>query len=155
MEWGIALRFEWLQALRDIIFGRLWVRLLAITVTPVLITVVSVSLLANYVTIGQFENFLAQDTQQREDRLEQVLVRYYQEQGGWTNVGSTVQRLAALIGERVVVTDDGGKVVADSSGQLVGQQEGRNWRRVTPLQSSGNRVGTVFINPTLPGRASS
>jgi len=40
-----------------------------VTVTPVLITIVSVALLANYVTIGQFETFLTQDTEQRDARL--------------------------------------------------------------------------------------
>jgi signal transduction histidine kinase len=141
---------------RSGLLGRLWLRLLVVTVTPVLITVVSVALLANYVTIGQFENFLAQDTQQRDDRLETVLEHSYQEQGGsWTGVGNTVQRMAALVGERLVVTDTGGKVISDSAGQLVDQQQGRNWRRPVALTVNGTRVGTVFINPTLPGRASS
>jgi len=51
------------------LLGRLWLRLLVVTVTPVLITVISVAVLANYITIGQFETFLTQDTQQRDDRL--------------------------------------------------------------------------------------
>jgi two-component system sensor histidine kinase BaeS len=155
MAWGTGLTFSWLAPLRDAVFGRLWVRLLAITVTPVLITVISVALLANYVAIGQFENFLAQDTQQRDDRLQQVLVHYYQEQGSWASVDANVQRMAALVGERLVLTDAGGKVVADSGGQLVGQQEGRNWRRPIPLQNGDSHLGTLYINPLLPGRASS
>jgi two-component system, OmpR family, sensor histidine kinase BaeS len=141
--------------LRFDVFGRLWVRLLAVTVVPVLITVVSVALLANYVTIGQFESFLAQDTDQRDARLETVMERYYQDQGSWGGVGNTVQRMAALAGERLVLADDSGKVVADSSGQLVDQQQGRSWRRPIGLSTNGARVGTLFINPTLPGRASS
>ncbi len=138
------------------IFGRLWVRLLAVTVTPVLITVVSVALLANYVTVGQFETFIMEDTQQRDDRLERVMERYYQDQGSWAGVGSTVQRMSALTGERLVLTDQGGKVVADSVGQLVDQQQGRNWRRPISLEDANDlRVGTLFVNPLLPGRASS
>jgi len=136
--------------------GRLWVRLLAVTVTPVLITVVSVAFLANYITIGQFETFLVQDTQQRDERLERVVERYYQDQGSWTGVGTTVQRMAALTGERLVLTDQNGKVVADSVGQLVDQQQGRNWRRPISLEDANDtRVGTLFVNPLLPGRASS
>jgi signal transduction histidine kinase len=154
-EWDTGLRFSWLLPLRDVLFGRLWVRLLAITVTPVLVTVVSVALLANYVTVGQFETFLAQDTQQRDDRLQSVLIRYYTEQGGWGTVDANVQRMAALVGERLVLADASGKVVADSAGQLVGQQEGRNWRRALPLQNADNHIGTLYINPLLPGRASS
>src|SRR5713226_3706303 len=104
--WATVLRFRPFSVLGGAIFGRLWVRLLAVTVIPVLITVVSVALLANYVTVGQFETFLSQDVQQRDDRLEQVLERFYQEQqGSWGLVGNTVQRMAALVGERVVVTD--------------------------------------------------
>jgi two-component system, OmpR family, sensor histidine kinase BaeS len=141
--------------LKSDFLGKLWVRLLAITVTPVLITVVSVAVLANYVTIGQFEHFIEQDTQQRDTRLEVILERSYQEQGNWQGVGVLVPRLAALVGERVVLTDVTGRVVGDSSGQLVGQQQGRNWQRAIPLQSGGASIGTVFINPTLPGRASS
>ncbi|MBV9119470.1 MAG: HAMP domain-containing protein [Chloroflexi bacterium] len=137
------------------VFGRLWVRLLAVTVIPILITVVSVALLANYVTVGQFEGFLQQDTQQRDDRLESVLERYFQTQASWHGSDNVVQGMAALVGERVVVTDETGLVVSDSSGQLTGQQAARTWRRATPLTVNGKRVGTVYINPTLPGRASS
>src|SRR6266568_592198 len=109
MAWGTGLRFNPLSVLS----GRLWVRLLAVTVTPVLITVVSVAFLANYITIGQFETFLVQDTQQRDERLERVVERYYQEQG-------------------------------------------RNWRRPISLEDANDtRVGTLFVNPLLPGRASS
>ena len=141
---------------RSSLLGRLWLRLLVVTVTPVLITVVSVAVLANYITVGQFETFLAQDTQQRDDRLESVLEHSYQEQGGsWASAGNTVQRMAALIGERLVVTDDSGKVISDSAGLLLDQQQGRNWRRPVPLTANGTRIGTLFINPTLPGRASS
>src|SRR5690349_2708018 len=87
MEWATALKFE--------LLGRLWVRLLLVTLTPVIIAVLSVALLANYVTIGQFESFLQQDVQQRDDRLEVVLERYYQEQASWQGVGNTIQRMAA------------------------------------------------------------
>ncbi|HLY66564.1 MAG TPA: HAMP domain-containing sensor histidine kinase [Chloroflexota bacterium] len=149
------MKFERFAGLRSGFLGRLWVRLLVVTVAPVLITVASVALLANYVTIGQFENFLAQDTQQRDARLVLTLDHFYQEQNSWTGAGSTVQRVAELTGERVVLADASGKVVADSGGQLVDQQQGRSWRRATSLEVGGSRVGTVFINPTLPGRANS
>ena len=154
--WGIALKFDLFAAQHSGLLGRLWLRLLVVTVTPVLITVISVAVLANYITIGQFETFLTQDTQQRDDRLKSVLEHSYQEQGGsWPGVGNTVQRMAALIGERLVVTDTSGKVISDSAGQIVDQQQGRNWRRPVPLTVNDTRVGTLFINPTLPGRASS
>jgi signal transduction histidine kinase len=132
------------------------VRLLFVTVAPVLVAVLSVAVLANYVAVGQFDSYLSQDVQQRDQRLEAELSRYYADQGNWQGVGTSVQRMAALVGERIVVTDDGGQVVADSGNQLVGQQQGKTWRRAMPLTlRSGTRVGTVFINPTLPGRASS
>ncbi|MBV8086890.1 MAG: HAMP domain-containing histidine kinase [Chloroflexi bacterium] len=137
-------------------FGRLWVRLLFVTVAPVLVAVLSVAVLANYVAVGQFDSYLSQDVQQRDQRLQEELARYYEEQGNWLGVGPTVQRMAALVGERIVVTDVTGQVVADSSSQLVGQQQGKNWRRAMPLSAlGGTRVGTAWINPTLPGRASS
>ncbi|HEU0167203.1 MAG TPA: HAMP domain-containing sensor histidine kinase [Chloroflexota bacterium] len=137
-------------------FGRLWVRLLFVTVAPVLVAVLSVAVLANYVAVGQFDSYLSQDVQQRDLRLEQELARYYEEQGNWLGVGSTVNRMAALVGERIVVTDITGQVVADSTNQLIGQQQGKNWRRAESLVAlGGTRVGTVWINPTLPGRASS
>ncbi len=135
-------------------FGRLWVRLLVVTVTPVLIAVVSVGVLANYVTIPQFESFILQDTQQRDSRLEAILERDYREEGGWQNVNGLVQRIAPLIGERLVLADASGRVVADSTGQLLDRQQAESWRRPIPLIVDGARVGTVFINPVLPGRAS-
>ena len=156
MGWAIASSSEGVAHHGPGLLGRLWLRLLVVTVTPVLITVVSVAVLANYITVGQFETFLAQDTQQRDDRLRSVLEHSYQEQGGtWAGVGNTVQRMASLIGERLVVTDENGRVISDSVGQLVDQQQGRNWRRPVALTVNGTRVGTLFINPTLPGRASS
>ncbi|HLG74024.1 MAG TPA: HAMP domain-containing sensor histidine kinase [Chloroflexota bacterium] len=150
------MRFDPRALFKAPFLGKLSVRLLAVTIAPVFITLISVAVLANYVTIGQFESFLSQDTQQRDDRLQTVLVRFYGDQGTWTGVDSTIQRTAALVGERLVLTDASGKVVSDSGGQLVGQQQGRNWRRALPLTTSaGVRVGTLYINPTLPGRASS
>ena len=150
------MKSDGLAARRSGLLGRLWLRLLVVTVTPVLITVVSVALLANYITIGQFETFLTQDTEQRDDRLEAVLEHSYQEQGGsWIGVGNTVQHMAALVGERLVVTDSSGKVVADSTGKTKDQQQGRDWRRPVALLVNDARVGTMFINPTLAGRPGS
>lgn len=153
--WGTGLRFDPRRLVQSPILGRLSFRLLAVTVTPVLITLLSVALLANFVTIGQFETFLTQDAQQRDERLEAVMMRYYQDQGTWNGVTPTVQRMSALVGERLVLTDESGRVVSDSAGQLLDQQQGRNWRRALPILVGGNRAGTLFINPTLPGRASS
>jgi len=138
------------------LFGRLWVRLLVVTVLPVLISVVSIAFLANYITIGQFESFIGEDIQQRDERLERVMERYYQDQGNWAGVGSTVQRMSQLTGERLVLSDQTGKVVADSGGQLVDQQVGRNWRRPISLEDADNvRVGMLYVNPLLQSRAGS
>lgn len=149
------MRFDVGALIKAPILGRLSVRLLAVTVAPVLISVISVALLANFITIGQFESFLAQDTQQRDERLQAAMLRYYQDQETWAGIDTTAQRVSALVGERLVLADRAGKVVYDSSGQLTNQQQGRNWRRALPLTLGEERVGTLFINPTLPGRASS
>ncbi len=136
-------------------FGRLWVRLFLATVAPVALALISVGLLANYVAVGQFDSFFQQSVQQRDARLLESFQREYLDRRSWSTAGDIALHDATLSGERLVVADASGLIVADSAGQSVGAQAGRTWRRAMPILAGGQQVGTLYINPTLAGRADS
>ena len=63
-------------------------------------------------------------------------------------LGDLVQSVADLMGERLVLADAQGKIVADSQGQLVGLQARDDWRgRRVSLRSQEFAVGTLYISP--------
>ncbi|MHB8620361.1 MAG: sensor histidine kinase [Chloroflexota bacterium] len=137
------------------LFSRLWFRLLLATMGCAGVAILTVAVLANEVVVGPVGSFLQQDVQQRDARLVAILARYHQERGSWEGVPDTVQRLATLVGDRLVVAGENGRVVADSGNRLVGQPASRSWRRAMPVSNGRTEVGKLYVNPTLAGRAES
>src|SRR4051812_8953527 len=128
--------------------GRLWFRLLIGTCLVLAVTLGAVILLVSRALTGSFQDYVEDQQSARVQRAESILSRYYDRQREWTGVSGLVQSVADLMGERLVLADTQGKIVADSAGQLVGQNANDDWRgRRVSLRSQEFAVGTLYISP--------
>jgi two-component system sensor histidine kinase BaeS len=128
--------------------GRLWFRLLIGTCLVLAVTLGAVILLVSRALTGSFQDYVEDQQSARIQRAESILSRYYDRQREWTGVSGLVQSVADLMGERLVLADAQGKIVADSQGQLVGQTANDDWRgRRVSLRSQEFAVGTLYISP--------
>ncbi|MDO8472635.1 MAG: ATP-binding protein [Dehalococcoidia bacterium] len=95
--------------------------------------------------------------QQRADdaqdiRVESMLTQIYLQRQGWTDIQPFVEQLGTIYGQRVVLADSTGTVVADSGKTFLGKQYDTRWMPAAlPLQRGPTRVGTLFVNPELIG----
>src|SRR6185503_2532424 len=128
--------------------GRLWFRLLIGTCLVLAVTLGAVILLVSRALTGSFQDYVEDQQSARVQRAESILSRYYDRQREWTGVSALVQSVADLMGERLVLADTQGKIVADSQGLLVGQTARDDWRgRRVSLRSQEFAVGTLYISP--------
>ena len=128
--------------------GRLWFRLLIGTCLVLAVTLGAVILLVSRALTGSFQDYVEDQESARVQRAELILSRYYDRQREWAGVSGLVQSVADLMGERLVLADTQGKIVADSQGQLMGQIANDDWRgRRVSLRSQEFAVGTLYISP--------
>ncbi|MDP8921454.1 MAG: HAMP domain-containing protein, partial [Chloroflexota bacterium] len=132
--------------------SRLWFRLLIGTCLVLAITLGAVFLLVNRAVTASFQDYVEDQQSVRIQRAESILSRYYDRRREWSGVEPTVQSVADLMGQRLVLTDAQGRVIADSAGTLVGETARDEWRgKRVSLRSQEFAVGTLYINPTLGG----
>ena len=135
--------------------GRLWFRLLIGTCLVLAVTLGAVILLVSRALTGSFQDYVEDQQSARVQRAESILSRYYDRQREWTGVSGLVQSVADLMGERLVLADAQGKIVADSAGQLMGQTANEDWRgRRVSLRSQEFAVGTLYISPARVDQSS-
>lgn len=81
-------------------------------------------------------------------RIEHLVSQYYSEAGDWASVQPLVENMGALYGQQVVLTDSQKIVVADSEGELLGEQFHPDWpERTLSAQESDGVIGAVYISP--------
>ena len=122
-------------------------------------------LLVILVTIGTVSFFVSRSTgseiQQYEEHREEInlgrmvsaLSRYYFEQEDWSDIQPFVEQMGTLYGQRIVVTDKSGLVVADSQGELLGNEyHPTAQERSLPLPAVPPRgkKSPPWLIPTLP-----
>jgi signal transduction histidine kinase len=116
------------------------------------VTVGMTAFLASRAATAEIERVQGRDNDARTERLRTLLARQYIQNRGWFDVQRTLEEAGEIYGQRVVLTNRDGLVVADSHRFLVG-------RHVDPAISAGSRLavlsaegrlGTLFINPELP-----
>jgi signal transduction histidine kinase/arylsulfatase A-like enzyme len=130
---------------------RLWFRLLLGMTLALAVAVVSVAVLTRLATSESFADYVEDISTARSQRVDSVLTRQYQRRQSWGGVEPTVQLVADLSGQRAVLADSSGRVVADSQNELVGQPAQPSWAgdpvRIT---YQGNQVGSVYLDPLRP-----
>jgi signal transduction histidine kinase len=128
------------------------VRLLLATILVVLIAVGVTAFVATRRTEGEFQRYVERRSPVDEKRLGYFIAHYYEEHQGWAGVETEVARLAQFSGQRVVLADANGQILADSDNKLVGKTVGQKWmppRAV--IRESNEPIAAVYIDP-LAGR---
>ncbi|MEE8413085.1 MAG: ATP-binding protein [Dehalococcoidales bacterium] len=123
-------------------------RLLVAFTLAILIALSTTFFLVGLATRGEIQRFQERGYQIHTTRIEYILSRHYQKRLDWTGVQPVIEQMESLRGQRIILTDTLGIVIADSQGKLLGEQyqpnlPGRN------LEFPGREdiTGTVYINP--------
>ncbi|MFC2052399.1 sensor histidine kinase [Chloroflexota bacterium] len=123
-------------------------RLIVAFTFVILVAVGAVYFFATQTAGGEIRRYGERTEQARFSRVGFELIRYYNEQGHWEGIQPYVERWGSLYGQRIVLTDSSGVVVADSQGELLGQQ----YHTDTPgrhlsLPWVESVSGTLYISP--------
>ncbi|HEX9976276.1 MAG TPA: ATP-binding protein [Dehalococcoidales bacterium] len=130
-------------------------RLLLAFALVILVSVGAVYFFASQTTGGEIERYGGEIEQYRErseqvrfGRVEFELFRYYREHGSWEGIQPDVQQWGSLYGQRIILTDASGLVIADSEGKLLGTQYHPDipGMMLPPLWEGGTLV-TLYISP--------
>jgi signal transduction histidine kinase len=115
-------------------------------ITVVVLGVACVSLLVRIETTQGFESYLQAQGSNYLVRAADSLSELYQRSGGWQEAQPLVTGLLRSLGDRLVLADATGRIVADSAGQLNGQSaEGLDALNQAPIVVGSGRVGTLYL----------
>ncbi|MBE9472796.1 MAG: HAMP domain-containing protein [Chloroflexi bacterium] len=130
-----------------------------LTVTLILVVVAAVGIVAFFgtmVTTRMFTRYEEHGGMMRHRRFETLLAQHYAQNESWAGVQPQVERLGQITGERIVLADEEGQIVADSAGELVGQPVRQEWDGpATLITYHETTVGALYTNllgwGTAPG----
>jgi len=123
-------------------------RLLMAFALIILVAVGAIYLFVSHTTVVEIGRFGERSEQAHFGRVAFELNRYYRQHGDWEGIQSYVEQWGSLYGRHIILTDAGGLVVADSQGELLGQQylpDTPGMRFPPPWE--GDSVGTLYIIP--------
>ena len=87
----------------------------------ILVAVGAVYLFASQTTGGEIRRYGERIEQARFSKVRFELYRFYREQGSWEGIQPHVEQWGNLYGQRIILTDSSGVVVADSQGEMLGE----------------------------------
>ena len=123
-------------------------RLVASFTLVILVLISSVFFFINRTTQGEIRRFQEQVDQIRAARMEVELSHYYLQQGDWKGIQPFVEQWGNLYGQRIILTDANGIVVADSEGDLLGELYAPDSPgRLLSLPGQAGAIGTLHITP--------
>ncbi|MBC7263352.1 MAG: HAMP domain-containing protein [Chloroflexi bacterium] len=129
-------------------FHSLRFRLLLMMSLVVMVAVGTVALSASRATTSEFQRYIEYGGMMRHQRFENVLAMYYRASQNWDGVQPLVEQMGQITGERIILADGMGKILADSDRKLVGQVVSQDWPGpVALITSRGVPVGLVYIGP--------
>lgn len=146
----------------------LWVKLLVSFGLVALVAVGLVAVLANQATTREFQLYVSQGKQMRAEQLVPELAAYYARTGSWAGVDEWLTRVnqsqsagrgqglgrgegPGVVGERLLLADTDGWVLADSGGDLVGERlSDAELALGTPIEVEGRLVGVLLV-PAVEG----
>lgn len=123
-------------------------RLLVAFTLVILVAVGAIYFFVSQTTGGEIRRYGEKSEQMRFTRVGFELYRYYREYGGWGGIQPYVEQWGSLYGRRIILTDSSGMVVADSQGELLGEQhhtDASGRRFSSPWE--GGTPGTLYISP--------
>ncbi len=126
-------------------------RLFLTFIALAMVTLGAVAFFASQATTNEFQRYVEHGSTLRGRRFEAALAAYYLRTHTWEGVQPLLEQMEQIGGERVVLADETGLVVADSAGRLagqrVGQSVGQNWSRPVLLLWQGQLVGSLYVGP--------
>jgi signal transduction histidine kinase len=128
-------------------FQSLRFRLLVVLILAVVAAVGGMAFFNTLATTRMFTRYEEDRRITRHQRLEGFLTQHYAQSESWSGVQPVVERLGQITGERVILADEEGQIVADSAGELVGQPVGGDWD--TPSAQiiyHGTEVGVLYTD---------
>ena len=133
-------RFEVIHSLRF--------RLLVAFTLVILVALGVVYFFVSQTAGGEIHRYVERSEQARFGRVAFELYRYYREHRDWEGIQPYVEQWGSLYERRIILTDSTGVVIADSQGELLGQQYHPDapGRRLSPSRE-GSGVGTFYISP--------
>jgi signal transduction histidine kinase len=123
-------------------------RLLVTTIFVVIVAVSVTALFASGTTAGEFHRYVLYNNTRLMEHFSLLLAGIYDQEQTWEGVQPSVEHLGWVSGNRIVLADAAGRVVADSDRELVGQTVGADWP--APLDNiivAGRLVGRLYLNP--------
>jgi signal transduction histidine kinase len=146
--------------------ANLYVKLMAAFVLVVLSGTVITALFANRTATGGLDLFVSRGAQIRAHQLAPLFARYYAQVGSWNGIDELLSsrlaqveaartmaphwrdtpRIDFLLEQRIILTDDQGRVVFDSQGDLMGDElESRLLAVAVPVETNNQRVGSLVV----------
>jgi len=134
-------------------FRTLQFRLLLTFAVVIAVVLGVVALFASETSSGELE----QQEQFQRNRLDRVmqmsLTRHYSLMGGWAEVQTPIEMMAQFNGERLVLVDMHGTVLADSESTLIGQSFPEDWSgREIPVIVWNRLIAIVYESPGPEGK---
>ena len=134
------------------IYSLRWQLLLSL-VLVIAVTVGMTGFLAHHLATAEIQRVQGRDDSARIERLRTLLVRQYIRRSSSSDIQRTLEEAGEIFGQRVVLTDPTGVVLADSHSSLLGRQIEAEMidagARLAVIGPEG-RLGTLLINPQLP-----
>jgi len=129
-------------------------RLLAAFTLVILVTIGAVFFFINQATQAEIRRFEERAEEIRAGRMELELSVYYSRQGDWKGIQPFVEQWGSLYGQRIIVADANGMVVADSQGNLLSKPypPDSSGRPLSSLREA-SAIGTLYISPGLSSGA--
>lgn len=113
----------------------------------------TISLFVSQASGTKIQQYQEQANQIKMDRAQCLLFQYYLHGGGWSEVQPVVQHMASIYGQRIILADANGVVVADSGNDYVGNQYDPTWlgrdQQVLNIRDGDNTLGILYIGPEL------
>ncbi len=129
-------------------FRSLRFRVLVALIMVIAVAVGVVSFLASRATSGEFQRYVERGGMIRHQRFEMYLAGHYVRIRGWSGVQPLVEQIGQISGERTVLADREGQIVADSANKLIGQAVAQDWADpVALIRQRGALVGAVYVDP--------
>lgn len=126
---------------------------LLLAFTLVVVVTIGVTFFSIYQTTrSEISRFEERVEDIRLGRIEGELSRYYYQEGSWEGIQPFVEQWGNIHGQRIILTDNQGVVIADSQGELLGEPyQADTPGRVISFLWGGDAIGTLYTSPeTLP-----
>jgi signal transduction histidine kinase len=127
-------------------------RLLLSYLTLIVVSVALLGLIVRLTTAQTFSRYLSDQAAAHSEMLPVMLAGYYTRHGTWDGVQPDVDQASVLIGAQVTLADAGGRIVAASRRDLLGQtigDESALGLAIPVVGSGGSTVGTAYVGRSL------